>query len=189
MWHLLTLPNQLTYLHLFLFFHQVQLFGAFQMIWLLSQCNWTHSIKEFMSNLTVSKPVLSKRNITQTTYVIFHFLAATYEKVFKSLKSILIIYFILSSISEYSAKLSTNYFSFLAINLWVLPWYIPWLRKVNSLMHLLINKYLLNATVYQNHPRLCKLNEQRYAVMVFLFQWMIPFILESKSCQIFKSST
>lgn len=88
-------------------------FGAFQMIWLLSQCNWIYSIKEFMSNLTVSKPVLSKRNITQTTYVIFHFLAATYEKVFKSLKSILIIYFILSSISEYSAKLSTNYFFFL----------------------------------------------------------------------------
>lgn len=66
-----------------------------------------------MSNLTVSKPVLSKRNIIQTTYVIFHFLAATYEKVFKSLKSILIIYFILPSISEYSAKLSINFiFSF-----------------------------------------------------------------------------
>lgn len=66
-----------------------------------------------MSNLIVSKSMLSKRNITQTTYIIFHFLAATYEKVFKSLKLILIIYFILLSTSEYSAKLFINFiFSF-----------------------------------------------------------------------------
>ena len=133
-----------------------------------------------MSNLIVSKSMLSKRNITQITYVIFHFLAATYEKVFKSLKLILIIYFILLSTSEYSAKLFINFiFSF--YNKFVLPWYIPWLRNVHSLMHLLINKYLFNATVYQKHPRLCKLNEQRYAFMVLLFQWAIPFILESRS--------
>lgn len=150
MWHLLTLPNQLTYLHLFLFFfHQIQLFwGAFQMIWLLSQCNWISSINSCQISQFPSQCCQEKYNTNHICN--FPFLAATYEKVFKSLKSILIIYFILSSISEYSAKLSTNYFLF-TINLWVLPWYIPWLRRLIHLMHLLINKYLLNATVYQNH--------------------------------------
>lgn len=82
----------------------------------ITWCTWISAIREFRLNLTGSKPVLSNGNIIQTTYVILNFLEATHKKVFKKVKLILMIYFILHNISGYYAKHLTNIilcFSFL----------------------------------------------------------------------------
>lgn len=189
MWHLLTLPNQLTYLHLFLFFfHQVQLFWGIpnDLVAITMQLDLFHQRIHVKSHSF--KPSAVKRNITQTTCN-FPFLATTYEKVFQNVKSILIIYFILSSISEYSAKLSKLFFSF-TINLPIYPdIFHGWERLIHWCI-LLINKWLLKCCMYQNHLGSVNSMSKEYAVMVFLFQWMIPFIWnQSLLSQIFKSST